>query len=76
MLKRAGAALEAVGALVGAGDGEDVGAMGADWTRVREDRSSGRAWESKPAGSWDGWIVQRSMAAAVVATASLFVGAA
>lgn len=32
VLKRACAALEAVGALIGAGDGEDVGAMGADWT--------------------------------------------
>lgn len=31
VLKRAGAALEAVRALVGPRDGEDVGAVGADW---------------------------------------------
>lgn len=43
VLEGAGAALEAVGAEVGAGDGEDVGARGADWYALARPES------------WRGW---------------------
>lgn len=70
VLKRAGAALEAIVALVGAGDGEYVGAMWADCGDVRLGACrTGGGFRARGGG-----FVQRSMTT-TVATASLGAGA-